>query len=178
MSNQVILMRGFAFSQEELALNKAGQLSPRQMDQVKARLKYQGPAHRISLAIFGVMALGFTALPFVITGPGTQEAKPVLIGFAIFVWIALITIAVYQRRSLRDLMQNRVSTIEGPVRLRQKTVRTHHTAIGTAFVMKVGHAKYQLEAPEQYDALQDGASYRFHVVRNMRVPLVLAVEAL
>jgi fatty acid desaturase len=172
------LMHGFDFTQGELALNKVGKLSPRQLTQVKGRLKFQGPAHRISLGVFAIMAIGFAAFPFLISGPGTEEAKPMLIGFAAFMWIALGLIAFYQRRNLRDLMHARVSVIEGQVSLRQKEVRSRYSPIGTAFLMQIGGKTYQLETPDQYEALENGATYRFHVVRNARVPLVLAVEPL
>lgn len=172
------LRGGFGFTEIEMSLNGRGELSPRQSAQIAGRQKMQGKAGRVALIVFAAMAAGFTIFAVMLDGSGSEEARPVLLAFAGFMFVILGIVAWLQHVGTRDLKTERVSAWEGLVRLCQKEVRTPERKIGTAFIVSVGRKKFQLEAPEQFAALQDGAAYRFYLVRNARVPLILSVERL
>ncbi len=178
MSTQADLQAGFGFTPDDLALNARGELSDRQKKLIEQRLSLQGPAGKIAFVVFALMALGFTALAFLIDGGGAEEARPFLLGFAGLMWVILLCVWVLSCRTTRDLKRRRVTVLEGTVKLRRKEVRTPEIKIGTAFMMTVGRQRFQLEAPEQFAALTSGNTYRFHVIRNGRVPLVLSVQNL
>ncbi len=178
MDESARLRQGFGFTEDELSLNKRGELSPNQLKQVKARRRLQGKAGRVAVLVFTMMATGFTIFAVMLDGSGSEQARPFLLGFAGFMWIVLGVVALLQHAGTKDLKAARVSVLEGPVRLRKKTVRTPETKLGTAFIVSVARTRFQLETPEQFDALQDGAAYRFHLVRNARVPLILSVECM
>ncbi len=171
------LAQGFGFTPEELAVNRQGRLSPAQAERVAAFARLHRRASRVALIVFGLMALG--ALVFALTAsmPGIDKARPVLLGFAAGLagLFALVLAKVHSQG--RDLAAGRVSRIEGPVRLREKEVGSPERKLGTAYLVTVGGRTFQLESPEQFAALEEGRGYRFFVVRNGRVPIVLSVES-
>ncbi len=178
MDESARLRQGFGFTEDDLSLNRRGELSPRQLKQVAARRRLQGKAGRVALVVFAMMATGFTIFAVMLDGSGSEQARPFLLGFAGFMWGVLGVVALLQHAGTKDLKAGRVSVLEGPVRLRKKTVRTPETKLGTAFMVSVARTRFQLETPEQFDALHDSAAYRFHLVRYGRVPLILSVERL
>ena len=176
--NQLVLEQAFEFTPDELALNRAGRLSPAQKAKLAQYRQMRGCGRRAALIAFSLTAVGLAVMPFLVEGPGMEQARPFIWGPAALFFVIALLALLLDYLSGRDLAQGRINVMEGQVKVWSKRVKSHYGNLGAAYYLKVGRKKYQLETANRMQALRDGGPYRFYFVSNGRVPIILSVEAL
>jgi hypothetical protein len=176
--NRRFLEQAFEFMPEELELNRVRQLSPAQEAKLVQYRRARGCGQRMALIVFGATSVGLLALPYVLNEPSMDQARPFLLGTAVIFFAIFILSMIGSYLSGRDLAQGRIDVIEGQVKTWSKNIKSQYGNLGTAYYLKIGRKKFQLETAQRMQALNNGRRYRFYVVPNGRVPIILSVESL
>jgi hypothetical protein len=168
------LEQGFGFDAATLTLNREGRLTDAQAAKVAKTARVVKRSRRTAIWVFGLISLAFLAFVVMVDPAEVGPARPMMFGLS--AGLGFITLGIWgqTRRHLAKLTSGRVMTMEGQVRLSRKTVPN----LGTAFCVTLGGRRFQLEDADQFAALVEGESYRFHMIPNGRVPIILSVERL
>jgi len=170
------LEQAFAFSLAELDLNRQGKLSQAQGKRLAEYQKMRGCGRRAAAVAFGVTALGMAALALLFDVPGIDQARPYLLLVAGVIALISLLSLVGDFLAGRDLAQGKLSVMEGKVQTWAKEIKASGSSLGTAYYIRIGRKKFQLETAQQMQALENNQTYRFYYVRNGRVPIIFSVE--
>lgn len=170
------LEQAFAFNPAELDLNRRGQLSTAQTKKLDKYRKMRGCGRRAAAIVFGLMAAGIAAAALLLKAPGIDQARPYLLVVAGILAIIFLFSLISDFQAGRDLAQGNLSVAEGNVQTWAKEIKSNDGPVGTAYFMRIGRQKFQLETTQQMQVLQNNHSYRFYYVQNGRVPIILSVE--
>ena len=170
------LKQVFDFSAEELELNQSGRLSSKQKERIKKVLIVRKMGQRFALIGLGLPIIGMIGyLIYLAEQSQNADARPYLLGVVGFLLLMLIIFAIRGISSRRLLSKGTIKSAEGRVKLWARKIGERGATYGTAYYLKVGRKKFQLESPDQFGGLQQGGNYRFFYVPNGPVPIILSV---
>lgn len=171
------LEQAFDFSAEELELNRSGRLSEKQRQRVKDILVVRKMGQRFALIGLGLPIVGMIGyLIYLAEQSQNAAARPYLLSVAGFLALMAVVFAIRGISARRTLTRGAIKSAEGKVKLWSKEIGRSGTALGTAYYLKVGRKKFQLESPTQFNGLKQKGSYRFFYVPNGPVPIILSVD--
>ncbi|UCE26057.1 MAG: hypothetical protein JSW52_06740 [Candidatus Coatesbacteria bacterium] len=164
----------FNFTEDDLAANLQGYLTPTQKKVLAETRRARGCGARIAYIIMAGSVVIFV-VAFVLGGGlnaplSTGALTAYAVAISVFIGIFLLSMA-YSRVLSRDLRTGKISVAEGPARRRTKEYR-----LGTAFFVKIGRRRFQLAYPEQFAAFDEGTYYRIYYVKNPPLHLILSIE--
>ena len=147
------LMRELEFTAEDLAANRAGQLSETQVDRLRARRK-----RSIATGIAITLALAFIA-SLCIFGGMQGSGVLLIIGVGLTLVSAVITgtFARYWLRLSSDIRENTVSAFSGQI---ERIVKPVNQRIAT-YLLRVGGAEFAV-TKEQFRAFAHEAPYTLY----------------
>jgi hypothetical protein len=169
------LASAFGFTEDDLAANRQGYLTPNQKKVIAETRRARGCGARLACIIMAV-SFGFFVVAFILSGGlETPLSSDALLAYAVaasaFIGIFLAAM-VYGRIRSRDLRTGKISVAEGPAHRRTKEYK-----FGAAFYVKIGRHRFQFAYPEQFNAFEEGTRYRVYYVKNPPIDTVLSVEA-
>jgi len=173
------LLQAFEFTEDDLNANRQGKMSSGQRDKLDSFRK----ARRMSLIAYAVMAgllvLGCIGaglyMAFTRQDPTIRMAVPLALGFATLLMLG--GSANFYLRT-RDVLNGTVSQAEGQARLFSRTYRDEDNITGTGWFLKLDGKEFRLVNEAQYQALEEGRSYRVYYVRGYPFNFMLSVDAL
>jgi hypothetical protein len=184
---QLILSAVLDFSADELAANRAGQLSARQV----AQLRKSRSRSKVALGVAGlvtaafIVAVAVTLLPRLSSGsrPGSSAEVPYVIGALILVALLMSQSAFRTGRALNHMVSGTVSRVEGAASTRVRrmggNVGDPQGGIpgrpgGSRCELMIGGTRF-LVSPAVLAAFTDGQIYRgYYVGQGWRATLVSA----
>lgn len=193
-----LLMPALDFSAEELALNRDGQLSLRQREQLTILAGRSRRATVIASALVALIlaAIGAYVFFFAPTSAALRYSMaanstmatvvPLTLAIAVLVLGGSLVFAFLRSTSL---YQGKVREVAGPVRLREVATRAMQQRIMLHAAEQVSGRELRMGAinvrgvrfyvpRSALNALKDGAVYRFYYVANGPTPVLLSAEAL
>ena len=174
-----MLEDAFAFTVEELELNRSGKISEAQEARLEGYREMRGCGRRAALIAFGLTSLILFAFPFLFANrPGMADARGFIWGVAVLFLVIIIIFAVMDSYSGQSLTKGEISMMEGEVKTWSKEIGAKSSSVGTTYYLMVGHKQFQLSSEEQMNALHNEESYRFFYVENGRLPIIFSVERL
>lgn len=182
------LAAGMGFSLEELEINRRGQLSPRQQQQI-ADLSFKGT---VGSAIAGLVGLLVTAGAFAYvyffapTGAALRDSLPAsqvlpiaggVLGFVVLLIIgSIVRNGGFGSRGLR--------AAEGRVKLSSTSLHGASRAVSQAMgygsaacAVQIGRQRFAVKQ-QVLDAFLDGGRYRLYYIPNGAAPYLISAEAL
>ncbi len=177
MSND--LKSAFQFSEEEYLLNESGCLSPNQKMRLNSHLKISRRGGNLFLFIMGALCLASFGFSLFANVQGIEQARPFLLTFSSCVLAIFggVYLHIYFQR--RHLKRPTVTCFEGKLKTWSKDIKNRYRAtLGTAYYFRFRWRIYQFETKEQFKSIKSGKTYRFHVIRNGRVPIILSAKAI
>ncbi len=167
------LMKAFGFDAEELELNSQGQISVRQRAMLDIYLRNFGCGTAAAVAAFAVTAAAFISIPFVIGETFSHDARLALWSVALLiVCVAAVFIGLGFYR-IGDLKKGRVTMTTGNVVCSTKKFRHGRY---TAYYVKFGDVKIQLDTAAKYQAFENGKKYRCFYVKYPPVHIIMSAE--
>lgn len=170
------LADAFGFTEDDLAANRQGYLTPVQKKVIAGTRRARGCGARAAYIAIGASVV-FLVVAFVLAGgldlprsSGALTAYTVTLAVFIGVFLAAM---VYGQVRTRDVRAGKISMVEGEARQRTKKYR-----LGTAHYVKISRTRFRLPYPEQFDAFEEGGRYRVYFVKNASVHVILSVEML
>jgi hypothetical protein len=163
------LRRVFHFTADDLDANRAGTLTPRQLERLR---------ERYNQTTLLMVVIPFVALTLIVMAIFTFNLK----GLCLSILFAVAT-AVYFIND-RERLQERanairnpsVRTLEGAIELQREYIRTRRNPIDKfSYSVLIQYWRFELSS-QQYAALTDKAAYRFYYVRDSL--MILSVERL
>lgn len=181
------LAQALEFSQEDLALNKAGSISDRQKEVVAQIMRWRYGSRSCAILVFlislGVLwVVGFSLLREEMITPASQNQLSIIYtswlavggvivaAFLSFLWI--------DRSRANDLRQGNVKTVEGPAALDIRELKGARLYGVKAYYVSVGGIEFQLADKKQYEAFEAGRAYRFYYLKNPPTHTILSVESI
>jgi len=185
--SQLILSAVLDFSADELAANRAGQLSDRQETRLrKVRSRSRGAvAVVVFVAVAFIVVAGVMLLPRLSAGrhPGSSAGVPFVVGALILVALLVSQSAFRTRRALNHLVSGTVSRAEGIAGTRVRTMRGNVGDPVSGIPGRPGGARCELTiggtrffvSPAVLAAFSDGQAYRgYYVGHGLHATLVSA----
>jgi hypothetical protein len=173
------LQHAFGFSIDELLKNKAGNISQAQQLRLKKHNRIKRTGGYAASVTFGLVATGFSAFVALSNVQGLEQARPFLLGFSGFLLLIFSIVFLYSTALRRHQKKVTVTTLEGPVKTWSKDIKNRYQVVfATAYYYQFYRRVFQFESEEQFRAIEMGTSYRFYVIKNGRVPIILSVEVL
>jgi hypothetical protein len=170
------LAGAFGFTEDDLAANRQGYLTPSQKKIIAETRRARGCGARLAYIIMAA-SFAFLVIAFVLSGGlEVSLSRDALTAYAVaasaFIGIFLAAM-VYSRVRSRDLRSGKISVTEGPARRRTKEYK-----FGAAFYVKIGRHRFQFAYPDQFYAFEEGTRYRVYYVKNPPIDVILSAEAL
>jgi hypothetical protein len=163
------LRRVFHFTADDLDANRAGTLTPRQLDRLR---------ERYSRTTLLMVIIPFVALVLIVMAMVTFDLEGLCLSFLFAVGSAVYFMNDRERlRERANAIRNpSVRMLEGAIELRQEYVRTRRNPIDKFFYsVLIQYWRFELSS-QQYAALEDKAAYRIYYVRDSL--MILSVERL
>ncbi len=185
--SQLILSAVLDFSADELAANRAGQLSARQvvaLRKSRSRSRVATGAVALTAAAF-VAVVAITLLPRLSAGrhPGSSAEVPYVVGALILVALLMSQSVFRTGRSLNQMVSGTVSRAEGLARTRVRrlggNIGDPQSGIpgrpgGSRCELTIGGTRFFV-SPAVLAAFNDGQAYRgYYVGQGLRATLVSA----
>ena len=168
------LRQAFDFNVEDLAANREGRLTLHQKELVRGQLKVARTSSFIALlVVFGSVFLFVAIAVFANQGPIPKQAIPYLIGTALLFFAIVGLVTFIGLRRLRDLRAEKISTIQGPVRLATK--RFNHGR-WTGYYAQIRNIRFQLTSEAQFKALVDDNAYQIYFIQYPPTQVILSLE--
>jgi len=185
--SQLILSAVLDFSADELAANRAGQLSSRQVAQLrKSRSRSRAATGVVAFTAVGFIAIvAITLLPRLSAGrhPGASGEIPYVVGALILVALLMSQSVFRTGRALNQMVSGTVSRAEGVARTHVRrmggNVGDPLSGIpgrpgGSRCELTIGGTRFFV-SPAVLAAFSDGRAYRgYYVGQGMRATLVSA----
>ncbi len=185
--SQLILSAVLDFSADELAANRAGQLSARQVATLRksrSRSRVATGAVALTAAAF-IAVVAITLLPRLSAGrhPGSSAEVPYVVGALILVALLMSQSVFRTGRSLNQMVSGTVSRAEGLARTRVRrlggNIGDPQSGIpgrpgGSRCELTIGGTRFFV-SPAVLAAFNDGQAYRgYYVGQGLRATLVSA----
>ncbi|HYS32863.1 MAG TPA: hypothetical protein VEM58_11450 [Streptosporangiaceae bacterium] len=185
--SQLILSAVLDFSADELAANRAGQLSARQvvaLRKSRSRSRVATGAVALTAAAF-IAVVAITLLPRLSAGrhPGSSAEVPYVVGALILVALLMSQSVFRTGRSLNQMVSGTVSRAEGLARTRVRrlggNIGDPQSGIpgrpgGSRCELTIGGTRFFV-SPAVLAAFNDGQAYRgYYVGQGLRATLVSA----
>lgn len=169
------LEKVFDFDPSDLIMNQNGRLSEKQIRLISV---YQQMGKFFGRMAFVVMLLSFGLIGFItfynIGIDLEKNPAPIAAFAAVFSLGMLLFIFSMLLGKLRpDLKSGKISTAEGFAEKNEKKMRRH---LGTAYFVKIGKVKFQVDEKTKYQAIQPNGYYRFFYIKNPPTQIILSVE--
>lgn len=168
------LENAFDFDASELLLNQNGRLSEKQIEFLSRYRRTSRFFGRLAFAvIIGSIALiallGLYQAGFDIK----NNFYPALAVGGVFAFGFLLFLFFYLLGEIRsDLKSGKISAVEGCVEQREKKLPRQ---LGTAYFVKIGKVKFQLENKAKYKTIRPNACYRIFYIKHPPTHIILSV---
>lgn len=172
------LKAAFQFTDDDLAQNRAGRLSPTQQTRMAKSRRGGQIVNLVMGAIFivGLVIIAIVVLPGSLAPqPSTSSAVPpgiIVLVLAVVVVIIALTLLRTRRRLTR--LTGDVFTVEGPANTRVRAF-AEETVVAVTFRLSIGKTTFVLSDQQQLDAFEDGKPYRAYYVKGT-LPIIVAAE--
>jgi hypothetical protein len=184
---QLILSAVLDFSSDELAANRAGQLSDRQEARLrKVRSRSRGAVFVVVfIAVAFIVVVGVMLLPGLSKArhPGSSSEVPFVVGALLLVALLVSQSAFRTRRALNHLVSGAVSRADGIAATKVRNMRGNVGDPSSGIPGRPGGARCELTiggtrffvSPAVLAAFNDGQAYRaYYVGHGLQATLVSA----
>jgi hypothetical protein len=168
------LMDAFGFNAEDLSANRADTLTEGQMERIAVYLKASRVNGRLAFTVCMASVIVFLGMTFIL-GPADEvlRALPYLAsGLALYVLVFCFFIALGIFQS-RHLSERRLSVVEGTA---SRSTRRLKQGRWTAYYVMIEGVRFQLHNQDQYQALQDGMTYRVFYIHHPPAHVILTLD--
>lgn len=173
MVNGNELTKAFGFDAEELELNRNGKISVHQRGMLDIYLRNFGCGTVAACVSFTGTAAIFILLPFFAGETVSYDARLALgIVAVVIICVAAAFIGLGFYR-ISDLKKGRVTITMGTVVCSTKKLRHGRY---TAYYVKIGDVKIQLDTAAKYQAFENGKKYRCFYVKYPPVHIIMSAE--
>lgn len=166
----------FDFDKADLLLNQSGNLSEKQIQLVSQHRRIRRFGGRISIICFFVSIVSVTAISLYIIGVQDLRKHPeiALIFAAVFLICSGLFIFFYLLGNFRsDLKSGKISIIEGTA---EKAEKKMPRGLGTAYYLKIGNVKFQLDEKAKYRAIQPNVGYHIFYIIHPPTHIILSIS--
>jgi len=181
------LAAAIGFSDDELALNRAGKLSPAQNDRVQHDRRLTNVVSFIPLLIIVafVVVIAVVVLPKLSNqkGSGSSSTAPLVIGVLVLFGVVGLISFFRLRRSMTRRASGRVSRTEGATKTRRHVIHGNVTSTGAygggvRYELTIGRVRFFVPSQTVLDAFDTARQYRGYYVGKGLYATLLSVEPL
>jgi len=171
-----LLETGFGFTLEELELNRKGLLSEAQLKKVQRQHSIQRFSLMAGMVLFSLITVA-TIVSAIL--PFTDSSVPISVFLS---WLPVVVVIgivfMMSYRQYKRLAKGEIQVIEGQVQMDR--VPSYDPSgflhrLPPAFYIQNGWRKYHIAQGHQFKAMK-GLVYRFYIVPNGRMPVILSAE--
>jgi hypothetical protein len=183
------MAEALGFSEDELAMNRAGRLS----DSQRARMGRSRSRGRTGTVVLGLIVVAFIAViavavvPHLSTGKssGSSATVPAVIGALALIAVVMAFSLLRARRSLDRLVPDHVERTEGVTTTREHRLRGNVGDLSSGFQgygggiryeVTIGGTRFFVKGRTVLEAFQDGRSYRGYYVGRGVMAMLLSAE--
>jgi hypothetical protein len=176
--------RVFDFNENDLQLNQQGIVGESQkqaLDSSRKARMFSMVAYIVMFVLFLLVCLGI-GISLLINREGSTTRLAIIFAMMVAMLFVGGGSANFYFRS-RDVLTRKVSQMEGTAKLYTRQYNAAlsglgYTNLGTGWFIKLGSKEFRLLTAEQYEAFQEGKSYRIYYVKNYPIDVILSAEAL
>jgi hypothetical protein len=173
------LKQVLGFTDEDLAANRAGQLSGAQgarIGQTMASARSFSTVSSIVVVIF-LVVIGIVLLPTMMHSAGSSQVVPMMIGSLVIVVAVIGLLTMRNRRRMGAMASGGVQRVQGPAVTRARHVGGGDDGPGGyQYTVTIGGVRFFVSGPPVLSAFQDGRQYIAYYTGRGITAMLLAAE--